>query len=211
MSDTPRKRQPRMPIEARRDQILDAALRLISESGYAEASMEAIAREAAIAKPRVYAAYPGRGPLLHALLQREEGRVIAALATSMPPLNDGIDFEQTLLAAASNLLTAVADDPSPWRLLMAPTEGAPAEVHTHIQAGMHFALARLRELVEIGAETRLALDGLDVDLASRALLAVGERAVRDLLSDPTEFSADRYVDFLRDVVARVAGGHAVDP
>lgn len=200
-----------MPIEARRDQILDAALRLISESGYAEATMEAIAREADIAKPRVYAAYPGRGPLLHALLQREEGRVIDALATAMPPLDDGIDFEHTLLTAASNLLTAVAGDPSPWRLLMAPTEGAPAEVHTHIQAGMRFALARLRELVDIGATTRPALDGVDADLVSRALLAVGERAVRDLLSDPTEFSAERYVDFLRDVIGRVAGERTVDP
>jgi len=47
--------------------------------------------------------------------------------------------------------------------------------------------------------------GVDVDLASRALLAVGERAVRDLLSDPAEFTADRYVGFLRNVVGRVAG------
>ena len=46
---------------------------------------------------------------------------------------------------------------------------------------------------------------MDVDLASRALLAVGERAVRDLLSDPAEFTADRYVGFLRNVVGRVAG------
>jgi hypothetical protein len=70
---------------------------------------------------------------------------------------------------------------------------------------MLFALARLRELVEIGAATRRALGGVDVDLASRALLAVGERAVRDLLSDPAEFTADRYVGFLRNVVGRVAG------
>ena len=60
MADTPRKRQPRMPIEARRDQILDGALRLIIERGYTAASMEAIAREANIAKPRVYTAIAER-------------------------------------------------------------------------------------------------------------------------------------------------------
>jgi AcrR family transcriptional regulator len=33
-----------MPIEVRREQVLDAALRLISEHGYSAASMEASAR-----------------------------------------------------------------------------------------------------------------------------------------------------------------------
>ncbi|MDT5015778.1 MAG: hypothetical protein QOD39_1938, partial [Mycobacterium sp.] len=96
MTETPRKRQPRMPIEARRDQILEAALRLITAQGYSAATMEAIAREADIAKPRVYAAYPGREPLMQALLEREEARIIAALATAMPALHGDIDFEPTL-------------------------------------------------------------------------------------------------------------------
>jgi AcrR family transcriptional regulator len=59
-----------MPIDARRDQILDAAQRLIIADGYAAASMEAIAREANLVKPRVYAGYSGRGQLLRTLLER---------------------------------------------------------------------------------------------------------------------------------------------
>ncbi|HEX4246679.1 MAG TPA: helix-turn-helix domain-containing protein, partial [Pseudonocardia sp.] len=49
-----RARQPRMPIEVRREQVLDATLKLITERGYAAASMEAVAREVDLAKPRVY-------------------------------------------------------------------------------------------------------------------------------------------------------------
>jgi AcrR family transcriptional regulator len=202
MADTPRKRQPRMPIEARRDQILDAALRLIIEHGYTAANMEAIAREANIAKPRVYTAYPTRGELLRALLQREETRIVGALASAMPPLDADIAFESTLTAAATNLFAAVAREPAPWRLLMVPAVEAPPEVLAHVEAGRAFALAQLRSLVKIGSAD---ISGIDVELAARALLAIGEQAVRDLLTDPDQFTVERYSDFVRASVARLTG------
>jgi AcrR family transcriptional regulator len=205
MADTPRKRQPRMPIEARRDQILDAALRLIIEHGYTAANMEAIAREANIAKPRVYTAYPTRGELLRALLQREETRIVGALASAMPPLDADIAFESTLTAAATNLFAAVAREPAPWRLLMVPAVEAPPEVLAHVEAGRAFALAQLRSLVKIGAADTSGVSGVDVELAARALLAIGEQAVRDLLTDPDQFTVERYSDFVRTSVARLTG------
>jgi AcrR family transcriptional regulator len=205
MADTPRKRQPRMPIEARRDQILDAALRLIIERGYTAASMEAIAREANIAKPRVYTAYPTRGELLRALLQREETRIVGALASAMPPLDADIAFESTLTAAATNLFAAVAREPAPWRLLMVPAVEAPPEVLAHVEAGRAFALAHLRSLVKIGSADISGVDDVDVELAARALLAIGEQAVRDLLTDPDQFTVERYSDFVRASVARLTG------
>jgi AcrR family transcriptional regulator len=205
MADTPRKRQPRMPIEARRDQILDAALRLIIERGYTAASMEAIAREANIAKPRVYTAYPTRGELLRALLQREETRIVGALASAMPPLDADIAFESTLTAAATNLFAAVAREPAPWRLLMVPAVEAPPEVLAHVEAGRAFALAQLRSLVKIGSAESDGVAGVDVELAARALLAIGEQAVRDLLTDPDQFTVERYSDFVHASVARLTG------
>jgi AcrR family transcriptional regulator len=194
-----------MPIEARRDQILDAALRLIIDHGYTAASMEAIAREANIAKPRVYTAYPTRGELLRALLQREETRIVGALASAMPPLDADIAFESTLTAAATNLFAAVAREPAPWRLLMVPAVEAPPEVLAHVEAGRAFALAQLRSLVKIGAADTSAVSGVDVELAARALLAIGEQAVRDLLTDPDQFTVERYSDFVRSSVARLTG------
>jgi AcrR family transcriptional regulator len=205
MADNPRKRQPRMPIEARRDQILDAALRLIIERGYTAASMEAIAREANIAKPRVYTAYPTRGELLRALLQREETRIVGALASAMPPLDADIAFESTLTAAATNLFAAVAREPAPWRLLMVPAVEAPPEVLAHVEAGRAFALAQLRSLVKIGSADTSAVSGIDVELAARALLAIGEQAVRDLLTDPDQFTVERYSDFVHSSVTRLTG------
>ncbi len=194
-----------MPIEARRDQILDAALRLIIERGYTAASMEAIAREANIAKPRVYTAYPTRGELLRALLQREETRIVGALASAMPPLDADIAFEPTLTAAATNLFAAVAREPAPWRLLMVPAVEAPPEVLAHVEAGRAFALAQLRSLVKIGSADTPAISGIDVELVARALLAIGEQAGRDLLTDPDQFTVERYSDFVHASVARLTG------
>jgi len=80
----------------------------------------------------------------------------------------------------------------------------PPEVVAHVEAGRSFALAQLRSLVKIGSANTRALSGVDIELVARALLAIGEQAVRDLLTDPEEFSAKRYADFVRVSVARVA-------
>jgi AcrR family transcriptional regulator len=203
-----------MPIEVRRQQVLDAALRLISRDGYSAASMEAIAREAELAKPRVYSAYPGRGPLLSALFQREQQRAIATLADAMPSFVDGADFDDTLVAATRNLLDAVAANPDPWRLLAIPATDAPPEVQQHFAAAERFALTQLRALLEWGATNRPGLSELDLELAALAILAIGEQAVRLILTQPKKFSAARYAEFARTLAYATAtslvGSSAVD-
>ncbi len=61
---------PRVPPEQRREQLLDAALRLISRDGYAGLTIEAIAAEAGVTKPVVYGAYAKLPDLLGELLDR---------------------------------------------------------------------------------------------------------------------------------------------
>lgn len=197
-----RRRQPRMPIEVRREQVLDAALRVVMEHGYAAATMEAIARKAELAKPRVYTAYPGRGPLLHALLVREQLHAVQDLADAMPELTDDADFDETLRAAARNLLTAVAARPTAWRLLMLPAEDGPREVREHSAKTRRYAVRRLRELLEWGRERREGLAELDVELMAYSLLAAGEQAVRLLLANPKAYPPHRFDAFVGGVLAR---------
>lgn len=193
-----------MPIEVRREQVLDATLTLINEHGYAAATMEAIARETALAKPRVYTAYPGRGPLLRALLEREERRVITVLAEAMPAFTEESDFDEILVAAAVNALRAVAARPDSWRVLMLPADEAPPEVSEHVAAGRRFALERLRDLLAWGQGRRPGLEGVDLELAAYSLLAMGEQAVRLVLADPEEFTPERYGDFARGLLRACA-------
>lgn len=186
-----------MAIEDRREHVLDAALRLVLRDGYNAASMEAIAREANLAKPRVYAAYPGRGPLLLALLEREQRRAVTALDIAMPEFTTDIDVSATLEAAATNLLRAVAEDPDPWRLLHLNADDAPPEVHEHAAATREFALANLRALLAWGREHQPGVDDYDVELLAVSLLAVGEQLAKLALSDPGRYPTDRLVDFIR--------------
>ena len=75
---------PRLPPAERREQLLDAALEVLDEHGYAGATMEAIARAAGVTKPVVYDVFGKRTDLLMALLAREEARALAEIAAAMP-------------------------------------------------------------------------------------------------------------------------------
>src|SRR5512138_724863 len=56
--------------EESRERVLEIARRLFAERGYAETTLEAIATEAGIAVPTLYAAFRSKRGLLLALLQR---------------------------------------------------------------------------------------------------------------------------------------------
>ncbi|MBI1416027.1 MAG: TetR family transcriptional regulator [Limimaricola sp.] len=60
----------RRRAEARPDEVLDAALRLFTEKGYARTTMEQVAREAGISKGAVYLYFPSKAALLEGLVQR---------------------------------------------------------------------------------------------------------------------------------------------
>jgi AcrR family transcriptional regulator len=199
-----RPRQPRMQIEVRREQVLDGALRLLNRGGYAAVTMEAVSREVDLAKPRVYAAYPGVEPLLLALLERERDRALAALAVAMPKFEAGANFDEILVAAATNLLQAVEANPDSWRPLLIPANDAPPQVRENFEAGRQFALTQLRALLEWGRDQRPGLADLDLDLMAISLLAVGEQGARMVLNHPEEFTAQRFARFTRSLLDQIA-------
>ena len=60
----------RLQADQTRDRILDAARRVISHKGFADATFEAIAAEAGVAAPTVYAAFGSKSGILRALMGR---------------------------------------------------------------------------------------------------------------------------------------------
>src|SRR3954451_21955701 len=86
-SAAPRKRRPyaaRVPADVRREQLLDGALAVIVRDGYDAISIDAIAREAGVTRPVVYGVFDGLGPLLGALLDRQQERALGQLAAALP-------------------------------------------------------------------------------------------------------------------------------
>jgi AcrR family transcriptional regulator len=124
MTRAVQKKRTRLAPEARREQILDEAARLILEEGLSAVSMERVAREVGISKGLVYNYFADRDALLAALLHREQtelrdrGMVTALHARSYAELirqTTRLYLEQTRDRGA--LIAALLADPSVARLM----------------------------------------------------------------------------------------------
>ncbi|MFF4365098.1 TetR/AcrR family transcriptional regulator [Streptomyces sp. NPDC001594] len=69
-------------LDARRDRVLDAAVRLLSRQGYAGCSVAAIAAEAGISTGSVYQVFSGKSELAAALFRTLVAREVAAVTAA---------------------------------------------------------------------------------------------------------------------------------
>lgn len=96
------------PAEARKEGLLDAAQTLVLKHGLRGTSMEAIARQAGVAKPTLYAYYPDKAAVFAALLERLIGAWRAEFVTALHGEGDVV----RRIAAAMT-----AKHKAAWRLL----------------------------------------------------------------------------------------------
>jgi AcrR family transcriptional regulator len=68
---------PRGDVAARREAILDAALRIFGQYGYRRTSMDDIAREAEVAKGTIYLSFASKDEVFQALAQRLAEQMLA--------------------------------------------------------------------------------------------------------------------------------------
>ena len=182
---------PRMPAEQRRDQVLDAALQIIARDGYAAVSIDAIAREIDVTRPVVYNVFDGLGPLLHALLDRQQQRAVSQLlATVAAPPADG-DLAGSLRRTIVDLVAMVADNPLTWKPILLAAIDTPPLVRERIERERERVRARFQALVELAFATRPVPSGVDTVIVSHALLALAEHFGRLVLRDPDSVDAER--------------------
>ena len=190
------KRRPyaaRVPMEERREQLLDAAIRVIVRDGYDGVSIEAIAREAGVTRPVVYGAFEGLGPLLGALLDRQQARALEQLASAFPA--DADNPAQAMLAAVRTMAERVRSDPLTWRPILAAPQATPDVVRRRIDADRELVRGYLQGQLE-----GVAPAGLDVELAAHALVAALEYFGRMLVEEPDRFDPERLVAFAASVL-----------
>lgn len=185
-----------MPPEDRRQQLLDAALGVILEQGYAGVSIEAIARTAGVTRPVVYDHFPNLGALLGALFDREEESALAQLAEVVPTVPGAGDPVDVLARGVGRFLEAVASRPATWRLILLPPEGTPEMVRRHVEANRTRTLAQIEQVVRWALTQPGWSCDVDPELAARAIRAIGEEAGRTLLIDPERYSPERYEQFV---------------
>jgi AcrR family transcriptional regulator len=193
-----------MPPGQRREQLIDAALEVILDRGYARISIEAIARTAGITRPVVYDHFPNLNRLLHAVIEREERISLEQLAQVVPDEPGDQAPGELLARGVTRFLEAVVSRPATWRIILLPLEGTPPIVRQHVEAGRAEVLARIERLVRWAIERSQLPDDLDVELTARAIRDWSEQAGRMVLTDPERYPPGRYERFARDFLKVLA-------
>lgn len=196
-----------MPRTERRDQLLDATLQLIAEHGFGGVSMEAVAREAEIAKTVVYDAFGNQPELLKALFEREQERVLSAIAAALPtpPLTG--DPTEILAGSITTALEEVRRYPDTWRLILLPAYGTPPALHDEITRHRERLVRQVESMAAWGL-AQLGLGHLDPELTAHAIIAGAEDAARLTLTHPRRFPPERIANYVNDLLTAVAGARA---
>jgi AcrR family transcriptional regulator len=191
---TTRRYAKRLPREVRREQILDAALRLIAREGWAGMTMERIAAEAEIAKSVLYAVFGSQEGLQSVLMHREQERGFAVAANAIAAGRAADDPLSAAAAALVVFLDDVAAEPDTWRVILLPIDGLPDSVRTAIADGRE---RWRRELEPLAAEllTEAGVDELDPELIAHVARGNAEYLARLLLEQPDRFTPERLAGF----------------
>jgi AcrR family transcriptional regulator len=140
-----RKRAEHLGPKRRRPQVLDAALKLFLKSGYDGTSMQAVADQAGVTKPVVYACFNSKDQLFRALMAREEERILGEIQGAFENA-DLSDPETTLVEGFTGFLRAVGDSPDVYRLIFLGEGGGNAALADRIRRGRDEQVRRLTEL-----------------------------------------------------------------
>src|SRR3954447_16091786 len=184
----------RLTAEKRREQLLDVTKAIVDRSGFHAVSIKAVARDAGITRPVVYGHFGDLPGLLETLVERESARALAQLAAVLPTdLGEG-NAREILLSAQRGYLEVVASDPDTWRLLLMPTEGAPAILRERIAGGRAAVGAQLAQAVAAGLG---AARSPDPELTAHMLSATSDADARLLLDDPETYPVERILAHTR--------------
>jgi AcrR family transcriptional regulator len=190
-----RKRAAHLGPERRRPEVLDAALELFLEHGYDGTSMQAVADQAGVTKPVVYACFPGKDELFRALLAREEQRILAEIQGAFANA-DLSDPETTLIEGFIGFLGAVAESPDVYRLIFLGEGGGNAAVAHRIQRGREEQVKRLTGLagswLEADANGGRSKAGIDrtARLLGNSIAGLAESGARLLLSGEDDWTPE---------------------
>ncbi|HEV8627732.1 MAG TPA: helix-turn-helix domain-containing protein [Acidimicrobiia bacterium] len=179
-----------MAAAARREQVLDAALRIIARDGYGAVSIDGIARELDVTRPVVYSHFDGLEALLLSLLDRQAERAVQSLLSALSIEPDLRDPRRYVHATVVRLCSIVAADPVLWAPIFAPAAATPEVVRDRIRRDREAVRTRIQTLLEALAQNGGLPAGVDSRILSHAVVAIGEHFGRILIEDPTALNPD---------------------
>ncbi len=185
----------------RHRRILDAALRVFSQQGYRNASVDEIADESQTSKGGVYFHFPGKEAIFLALLNRTAARLMEKIDEAMASHDDPIAKADAALFA---VLRTFAKHRALARLFMVEALGAGRGFHRRMaEIRDEFAAVIQRHLDE--AVKQGVIEPIDTEIAGRAWFgALNDVITTGVLSGRPEPLEDAYAA-LRPLLMRSVG------
>ncbi|MDA0563821.1 TetR/AcrR family transcriptional regulator; helix-turn-helix transcriptional regulator [Streptomonospora sp. S1-112] len=179
---------PRTRRDEVRRRLLDAAVRVFAERGYADSRLEDIAREAGFTKGAVYSNFGGKQELFAAILrERSEAELDAVTART----RDADDPAAAVAAAARLVARRIAEDTERGRLglevaALAARDSATRDIVAPLRRAQREAAARsLAEVADSGG----AAPAVDPRLAGLIVHCLTNGLSMEHLADPEAVDA----------------------
>lgn len=208
MRDVPDPVPRRLTADARRAQLLDAAVQLAAGRELSALSVHEIASFAGVSEGLLYHYFPTKDALVLAAVQRAADAMTEALesATAVPGLAG-------LLAGLTAYLDHVQADPTGWRAVLQARTGALAEVGTAVDERSRTLTLAALQVAQASPALQAVLDGWTALERGVCLTWLDQpdltrRAVEDLLSSSflaALEAAARHDPQCADVLARLGG------
>lgn len=181
--------------------MLDVARDLVLSDGFQAVSIQAVADRAGVTRPIVYEHFGGLPGLLEEIVKQEMNAARKQVsATALGDLTQG-DPAELMVESLRTFLTAVAEHPSTWRLVLMPPEGAPPNLRRRIVTGRTRVLKDLTEAVR---PSSLPSDlSEDPEVTARILSAMADEYARLVISDPVRFPPARLLEHARWWLAHI--------
>ncbi|MBJ7473170.1 MAG: TetR/AcrR family transcriptional regulator [Solirubrobacteraceae bacterium] len=193
-----------MSAAERREQLLDVALEILCDQGAEALSIDAIAKGAGITRPVVYTQFGDLPGLLHALVEREEAKVLQQLAKAIPVSVGEVEPDDVIVNAIAAFLAAVAERPRTWQIVLTPPQGMPRSLHDKVVERREAVVEQITPLIAWGVTKRGGPAGLDHRLLGRIILVLAEEAGRLVITKPDQFPPELLVEQSRVLVSSLS-------
>lgn len=160
-----------MSAEERRVRILDAAVEVFAEHGYAAATMADIATRAGVVPSVIYDHFGSKRELHITLLQLHAAQLRDRTLRRL----EGASVEEMVRASISSYFAFVEDDPFIWRVLHQDVPADP-EIAAVCREIADRGTASIADLIRFGAGDAKQLNGITIDEAAWILARATQSA-----------------------------------
>lgn len=189
---------------ANQERILDVARRLFAERGYAETTIEMIAKDAAVAAPTIYAAFQSKRGLLdrliHRLVSGEPGAPPLLATAGAQHVAAAVDPRE-LFARFVRHLVGVQTRAIPIYEVMKSAARTEPEIATLVARMQDYRLANVQTIADRVAELGLLREGLSRDDAGRTVWLLTSPEVRQVMLGQAAWTEEHYIAWLEDQLA----------